>query len=123
MQKISDQILEDITHFIIKYENKVDPELLRCKIRFIHQTIAPGKMKTKIRGILNMFTRWSAEKILTYIFEIIQKSDQNKEKMQSKIKPELLSREFLYRLNTGGKETIFEKQNNTLRLTIKSENS
>ena len=116
MQKISDQILEDLTNFIIKYENKVDPELLRCKIRFIHQKTTPGKIKTKLRGILNMFTRWSAEKILTNIFEIIQKSEQNKIKIQSEIQPELLGREFLFRLNTGVEETIFEIQDNTLKL-------
>jgi hypothetical protein len=122
MLNISDQILEDLTNFIIKYENKVNPELLRCKIRFIHQKIAPGKTKTKLRGILNMFTRWSAEKILTNIFEMIQKSEQNKIKIQSEIQPELLGREFLFKLNTGGTETIFERQNNTLKLMIKSEN-
>jgi hypothetical protein len=121
MLKISKQILEDLTNFIIKYENKVDPELLRCKIRFIHQRTTPGKTKTKLRAILNMFTRWSAQKILTNIFEIIQKSEHNRNQIQCKIKPELLSREFLFKLNTGDTETVYTKQNKSLKLMIKTE--
>jgi hypothetical protein len=118
MSMPNDQILDDLINFIIKYELSVDPEFLRSKLRFIHQKATPGPFKSKLRGILNMFTRWGAQKIITDIFELIQKSDQNQSRILSIIKPDLLSREFILRINTGETENFFEKteQNITLKL-------
>ena len=121
MSMPNDQILDDLINFIIRYELLVDPEFLRNKLRFIHQKAAPGRFKSKIRGILNMFTRWGAQKILTDIFDLIQKSEQNQTRSLAIIKPDLLSREFLLRINTGGPENIFEKQEKTLSTKIKTE--
>jgi hypothetical protein len=121
MSMPNDQILDDLINFIIRYELLVDPEFLRNKLRFIHQKAAPGRFKSKIRGILNMFTRWGAQKILTDIFDLIQKSEQNQTRSLAIIKPDLLSREFLLRINTGGPENIFEKREKTLSTKIKTE--
>ena len=118
----NEQILDDLTNFIIKYELDVNPELLRNKLRFIHQKTSPGIFKTKIRGILNMFTRWGAQKIITDIFDLIQKSELNKTRNLSTIKPDLLSREFMLRINTGEIENIFVKNKREINLQIKQEN-
>ena len=122
MNSISEQTLEDLTVFLLRYEINVDPELLRSKLRFIHQKISPGLIKKQIRGILNMFTRWGVEKILSDIFEIIQKADENKNKSLAIIKPELLSNEFLVKMNTGENEKIFEKTATSLNLTLRIKN-
>ena len=122
MSPLNEQILDDLTNFILKYELNVNPELLRNKLRFIHQKTPPGNFKSKIRGILNMFTRWGAQKIITDIFELIQKSDQNKTRSLSVIKPDLLSREFMLRINTGEIENIFVKNEKEMNLQIKQEN-
>ena len=119
MTKINEQILDDLTKFLIKYEMNVYPELLRSKLRFLHKELSPGKNKTKIRGILNMFTKWGAEKIITDIFELLQKSSQNKERKLSLIKPDLLSREFVLRINTGVTERIFKKIETKIKLENK----
>ena len=116
----NDQILDDMINFIIKYELTVDPEFLRNKLRFIHQKATPGPFKSKIRGILNMFTRWGAQKIISDIFDLIQKSEQNQTRTLAIIKPDLLSREFLIKINTGGSEKVFEKSQKTLKLEVKT---
>ena len=117
----NEQIIDDLTNFILKYELEVNPELLRNKLRFLHQKTSPGPIKSKIRGILNMFTRWGAQKIITDIFEILQKSEVNKTRNLSIIKPDLLSREFMLRINTGEIENIFVKRENEINLQIKQE--
>ena len=123
MYTLNEQILDDLTSFLIKYEMSVYPELLRSKLRFLHKNLSQGKLKSQVRGILNMFTRWSAEKIITDIFEIIQKSSQNRLRNLSQIKPDLLSREFLLRINTGETLRIFNKNETKLKLEIKTENT
>jgi hypothetical protein len=117
----NEQIIDDLTNFLLKYELKMNPELLRNKLRFFHQKTSPGPIKSKIRGILNMFTRWGAQKIITDIFEILQKSELNKTRNLSIIKPDLLSREFMLRINTGEIENIFVKRENEINLQIKQE--
>ena len=69
-----------------------------------------------------MFTRWGAQKIITDIFDLIQKSDINKTRNLSAIKPDLLSREFILRINTGEIENIFVKNKREINLQIKQEN-
>jgi hypothetical protein len=123
MYTLNEQILDDLTSFLIKYEMSVYPELLRSKLRFLHKNLSQGILKSQVRGILNMFTRWSAEKIITDIFEIIQKSSQNRLRNLSQIKPDLLSREFLLRINTGETLRIFNKNETKLKLEIKTENT
>ena len=66
-----------------------------------------------------MFTKWGAEKIITDIFEITQKSEQNRDRLLSSIKPDLLSREFILRINTGATERIFTKKESYIKLEIK----
>ena len=122
MNTIYEQILEDLTVFLLRYEISVDPELLRSKLRFIHQKISPGITKKRIRGILNMFTRWAAEKILSDLFELVQNADENKNKSLTIIKPELLSNEFLIKMNTGENEKFFKKSGDSKNITLRIKN-
>ena len=122
MNTIYEQILEDPTGFLLRYEISVDPELLRSKLRFIHQKISPGITKKRIRGILNMFTRWAAEKILSDLFELVQNADENKNKSLTIIKPELLSNEFLIKMNTGENEKFFKKSGDSKNITLRIKN-
>jgi hypothetical protein len=67
------QIMEDLNLFTEIYIISAEFNLLRSKIRLLHQSLQKGPMKSSVRGLLTFLKRWPKKKIWLRISSILQK--------------------------------------------------
>ena len=66
------QIMEDINLFAEIYILSAEFNLLRSKIRLLHQSLPKGTLKSTVRGLLTFLKRWPKKKIWLRISTILK---------------------------------------------------
>ena len=73
------QTLEDLNSFTEKHILDAEIEILRNKLRFLHQILPKGEDKKRVRGTLIYLKRWNREKswvrITTTVMKLMDKYD------------------------------------------------
>ena len=67
------ETLEDLNLYIEHFIGSRKIELLRSKLRFLHQNLNKGDLKSLVRGILTYLNRWPAKKVWLRVATIVQK--------------------------------------------------
>ena len=81
------EILEDLNLYIEHFIGTEKIELLRSKLRFLHQKISRGELKSLIRGTLTYLKRWPLKKVWLRLSTILQNyTSKNKIKSLNKIR-------------------------------------
>ena len=66
------EILEDLNLYIEHFIGTEKIDLIRSKLRLLHQTLKKGEIKSLVRGILTYLKRWSTKKVWLRLSTIIQ---------------------------------------------------
>ena len=72
------QIMEDLNLYAEIYILTAEFNLLRSKIRLLHQSLPKGELKSSVRGLLTFLKRWPKKKIWLRISSIMGKFMKNK---------------------------------------------
>lgn len=65
------QILQDLDTFTKLHIGDADGQILREKIRFLHRKLPLGASKSRVRGLLSYFSRWTKFKIWSRLTDIV----------------------------------------------------
>jgi hypothetical protein len=65
------QILQDLDTFTKLHIGDADGQLLREKLRFLHRKLPIGAPKSRVRGLLSYFSRWTKFKIWSRLTDIV----------------------------------------------------
>ena len=67
------QIMEDLNLFLEVFILTAEFNLLRSKLRLLHQTLPNGQDKSAVRGLLTYLKRWPKKKIWLKVSTILQR--------------------------------------------------
>ena len=66
------QIINDLDDFLQREGLAMDRQLLRSKLRYLHQNLGYGKQKSVVRGLLIRLNRLHHSELVIRIIDIIQ---------------------------------------------------
>ena len=67
------QIMEDLNLYTEIYILSAEFNLIRSKLRLLHQSLGKGQLKSSVRGLLTFLKRWPKKKIWLRISTILKK--------------------------------------------------
>ena len=67
------ETLEDLNLYLEHFIGSKNLDLLRSKLRFLHQNLTKSDLKSLVRGILTYLKRWPTKKIWLRVATIMQK--------------------------------------------------
>jgi hypothetical protein len=71
-KKLLLEILEDLNLYIEHFIGTKNLELIRSKLRLLHQKLEKGNLKSQVRGALTYLNRWPLKKVWLRLSTIIQ---------------------------------------------------
>ena len=71
-KKLLVEILEDLNLYIEHFIGTKNLDLIRSKLRLLHQKLEKGNLKSQVRGALTYLKRWSLKKVWLRLSTIIK---------------------------------------------------
>ena len=76
-QKLLFQVVQDMDNYIKFHIGDANASFLREKLRFLNKTLPIGRAKTKTRGLLAYFSRWTKLKTWIKIVDLLKYLSEN----------------------------------------------